>query len=273
MSKIGRNQPCPCGSGKKYKKCCGQNAQAKALNEVAKIGPRWIEQLVDKTLEEALKVHQPSVINASFLAQLNWLCAVQDSTNLETVSVADNVELEDQELGVVAEIELDAADLEGSQDMNEAGDLIDVNQVSVALRDIDLATTNRRDKKLFSQLKLSLSQSTLEAFEVVEVLRGSGLKVKGCFSQRVFQINQPKEAECLEPMEWIFGRTLVFGRRAYLLKGWEKIAFKQRKALRKAVQDKLGNEELSLSWLRQNQSWLFEACQNHQTINVQESSV
>ncbi len=23
-NKIGRNQPCPCGSGKKYKKCCGQ---------------------------------------------------------------------------------------------------------------------------------------------------------------------------------------------------------------------------------------------------------
>lgn len=25
-SKIGRNDPCPCGSGKKYKKCCGSNA-------------------------------------------------------------------------------------------------------------------------------------------------------------------------------------------------------------------------------------------------------
>jgi SEC-C motif-containing protein len=23
MVKVGRNQPCPCGSGKKYKKCCG----------------------------------------------------------------------------------------------------------------------------------------------------------------------------------------------------------------------------------------------------------
>jgi uncharacterized protein YecA (UPF0149 family) len=22
--KTGRNDPCPCGSGKKYKKCCGQ---------------------------------------------------------------------------------------------------------------------------------------------------------------------------------------------------------------------------------------------------------
>jgi len=29
MAKIGRNDPCPCGSGKKYKKCCGaQNAVA-----------------------------------------------------------------------------------------------------------------------------------------------------------------------------------------------------------------------------------------------------
>jgi SEC-C motif-containing protein len=25
--KIGRNDPCPCGSGKKYKKCCGKNVQ------------------------------------------------------------------------------------------------------------------------------------------------------------------------------------------------------------------------------------------------------
>jgi uncharacterized protein len=24
-SKVGRNEPCPCGSGKKYKKCCGMN--------------------------------------------------------------------------------------------------------------------------------------------------------------------------------------------------------------------------------------------------------
>ncbi|MDU4974655.1 MAG: SEC-C metal-binding domain-containing protein [Christensenellales bacterium] len=23
---MGRNDPCPCGSGKKYKKCCGKNA-------------------------------------------------------------------------------------------------------------------------------------------------------------------------------------------------------------------------------------------------------
>ena len=26
---IGRNDPCPCGSGKKYKKCCGQPGMGK----------------------------------------------------------------------------------------------------------------------------------------------------------------------------------------------------------------------------------------------------
>jgi uncharacterized membrane protein YheB (UPF0754 family) len=32
MSRIGRNQPCPCGSGKKYKKCCyGKNNINKIL--------------------------------------------------------------------------------------------------------------------------------------------------------------------------------------------------------------------------------------------------
>jgi len=25
LTKVGRNSPCPCGSGKKYKKCCGAN--------------------------------------------------------------------------------------------------------------------------------------------------------------------------------------------------------------------------------------------------------
>ena len=27
---VGRNDPCPCGSGKKYKKCCGRNVNLKS---------------------------------------------------------------------------------------------------------------------------------------------------------------------------------------------------------------------------------------------------
>ena len=34
MSKPGRNAPCPCGSGKKYKKCCLPRDEAKALSAI-----------------------------------------------------------------------------------------------------------------------------------------------------------------------------------------------------------------------------------------------
>jgi DNA-binding SARP family transcriptional activator len=35
MAKIGRNDPCPCGSGRKYKKCCGPRDQAAAVERAA----------------------------------------------------------------------------------------------------------------------------------------------------------------------------------------------------------------------------------------------
>jgi len=33
VAKIGRNQPCPCGSGKKYKRCCAGKAQSPKKRE------------------------------------------------------------------------------------------------------------------------------------------------------------------------------------------------------------------------------------------------
>src|SRR5262249_9121877 len=35
MAKIGRNEPCPCKSGKKYKRCCEPKAQAQAAEAAA----------------------------------------------------------------------------------------------------------------------------------------------------------------------------------------------------------------------------------------------
>ena len=41
MDKVGRNDPCPCNSGKKYKKCCGQGADAPVVRSpaVLDLGP------------------------------------------------------------------------------------------------------------------------------------------------------------------------------------------------------------------------------------------
>jgi uncharacterized protein YecA (UPF0149 family) len=52
-SKIGRNDPCPCGSGKKYKKCCGKNG--------ALIDTELTATVIDKKSEgEALLHESPS---------------------------------------------------------------------------------------------------------------------------------------------------------------------------------------------------------------------
>lgn len=49
MSKIGRNQICPCGSGKKYKRCCGAfNAESTSSNRM----PPDLEKFVQQTLRK-----------------------------------------------------------------------------------------------------------------------------------------------------------------------------------------------------------------------------
>lgn len=263
MSKVGRNQPCPCGSGKKYKRCCGVNAKASGLNEIARIGSRWIHQMVNKTLEQAVIVHPSTLDSDDLLVNLNHLCAPGDAKYIG----GEDLDLESQELGGESEVEINVAHLEGLNAMTETGDIRDHSMISKLLRDVTLPTSNRRDRRLFSQLKLSLSQSILEPCEVIEVLRGSGFKVKGCFSGRSFQINQPLAAQQLEPMEWIYGRIVVFGRRAYLLEGWKKVQFRNRKQLRKDVQSRLGDNEISLDWLRDQSGWLLDACHQYRVLD------
>lgn len=47
MAKAGRNDPCPCGSGKKYKQCCGRMRNPPVMPE-----PEWGE--LDREESEAL---------------------------------------------------------------------------------------------------------------------------------------------------------------------------------------------------------------------------
>ena len=37
MAKVSRNEPCPCGSGKKYKKCCFNKNQQEGLSDYNEI--------------------------------------------------------------------------------------------------------------------------------------------------------------------------------------------------------------------------------------------
>ena len=56
MSQIGRNDPCPCGSGKKYKKCCLGQDESGSLNSVTDVFDGLKQELAGRefsSLEEA----------------------------------------------------------------------------------------------------------------------------------------------------------------------------------------------------------------------------
>ncbi len=49
--KIGRNNPCPCGSGKKYKKCCLQEHQSARLPQVVN------QSIIDEDAQRIFRAH------------------------------------------------------------------------------------------------------------------------------------------------------------------------------------------------------------------------
>ncbi|AMV70932.1 hypothetical protein JCM30471_27510 [Desulfuromonas carbonis] len=79
MSIIGRNEPCPCGSGKKYKKCCldkdGQFAARQ--REQMSATPRaldWLEQHYPEEIAEAVRIDyfgDPEQVNLHALSALS----------------------------------------------------------------------------------------------------------------------------------------------------------------------------------------------------------
>ncbi len=65
--KTGRNDPCPCGSGKKYKKCCLAGAQAQKVEDITYRRYRDIEsKLIDRLFQHALEVFGPSSIEEAW---------------------------------------------------------------------------------------------------------------------------------------------------------------------------------------------------------------
>jgi len=68
--KTGRNDPCPCGSGKKYKKCCGQERAEPEL--AATLEPRELAELIGSGRYAELETKARKVIQQDPNAGLVW---------------------------------------------------------------------------------------------------------------------------------------------------------------------------------------------------------
>ena len=104
MTKIGRNEPCPCGSGVKYKKCCLHNKKEapsppQPPSESVKV---TVRQAIDDISKEAInKLEKIKVMGVFVLFSTNtgdaWLLEItdQDAIRIANKGKACEVELDE----------------------------------------------------------------------------------------------------------------------------------------------------------------------------------
>lgn len=69
MAKIGRNMPCPCGSGKKYKKCCLSNSLALGQEERAS-GLAFVQKFKEQHTDQTITCAQGEDVGAIKISEV-----------------------------------------------------------------------------------------------------------------------------------------------------------------------------------------------------------
>ncbi len=159
MAKIGRNERCPCGSGKKYKKCCGlKQAIAPRPNPArsSKItlmdNVRTIQQVAQEKRDHIIEIGV--FILFSTEAGDSWLLELTDSDCIQLAEAGVVIEAPIKENAEVIEVE-----------WSHTFDIVDKQFVITAYNDkkkqvleqyptMELAASIRRVKKKFSPTQL-----------------------------------------------------------------------------------------------------------------------
>ncbi len=99
MAKIGRNDPCPCGSGIKYKKCCigefDKVAQTAAQQNIRISLNMEVEKLQEKAAKKEKFVHALGVfILFSTESGDGWLLEITDMDAIQVATNGKKIEFE-----------------------------------------------------------------------------------------------------------------------------------------------------------------------------------
>ena len=87
MAKPGRNDPCPCGSGNKYKKCCLAKEEAVAREQLAKAEARRAERAAETAAAYRLHLRE---VKAAIAASLSGA----EDTDEDELTIASNAAAE-----------------------------------------------------------------------------------------------------------------------------------------------------------------------------------
>ncbi|WP_300667859.1 SEC-C metal-binding domain-containing protein [Desulfoluna sp.] len=194
--KIGRNAPCPCGSGKKYKKCCMMKKTTESLthsilmrtsNEVIPIlleyaGQRYHEAITEELWQEfseGIGEEAPlgeSAYTTMFFRWMVFLCE--------------------------ADVILD--------ELTQADDHPDVDEAMPF--SIGSAFLQRRGKYLNSLQRRYIEaalQEPLTFWQIEEIVSGTQIQVRDLLFDRVCVITDQSAAESMNPWDIFLGNTMA----------------------------------------------------------------
>jgi hypothetical protein len=189
MPKVGRNDPCPCGSGKKYKHC------HLPIEQAAQAQQRRLRQAVDTLMPQLIEAARqlPEAIAPAFTRFWN---GKYDATQLD--------ELDDhEELGAERFLTWFAFDypLDDGRTLVER---LAAGEGALELND---------DEK---QLLEAWPGTRLRPYVAEEVLKGQGMRVRDLLDETVYEVEDHAASRRIEPGEVLIAHLLPAGERFYV---------------------------------------------------------
>ena len=206
---LGRNDPCRCGSGRKYKKCClpsdqKEKAAIRQIDSHASYVNHYCQVIVTKT-ESAVENDR---------ARLSQKWAALGSNPRFDASLTEHCLLDAAERSSMIQTLLADSELSEAQQV----------ELTEALTD---------SRAVFAQVSACRRH---EYIELTDVLTGTTTR-----------INDAGLSLVLEPREAICCRIVMVKDEAALLPSWFKISFWSQKALKAALQTKLKENDVDTS--------------------------
>ncbi len=197
MAKIGRNDPCPCGSGKHYKRCCGGVVPFKSAvpwgHDADWVKIRRTEgELVPQILEFAVKAYGDGIVDEALDEFYLWGEFDPEDVNFENFFLPWFI----------------------FNWVPEEGDIHSTSRMQLALE--YLLKNRRLDSYQQAFIRTACAQP-FSFFAVTEVLVGTSLGLRDLFMDRTFTVKEASASKTLQRGDAIFGRVVPLEGQAILV--------------------------------------------------------
>jgi hypothetical protein len=197
--KIGRNEPCPCGSGKKYKKCCLKKENVSSDLLYRRLGEAH-DRLAHRLMQHGLKVFGENALGFALDEFMGW-----PDEDLSDENLADHAPLFYPWFIFNWEFQADPdlPQLNGPEDMTIA--------------ELYAADKKNRLNHLESQIIKATVRQPYSFYEIQEVRPGEGYHLKDIFCGTVSNLIEKKGSENARRGQILFGRVVQIDTVAMLI--------------------------------------------------------